>query len=146
MCWPRSVPWINLIFTRFSPVIVNAFFWVCLSELSPQAPGAPDGNRLVHQQRQHHHAHSDWLWLWDRLHGASDCTLTHLYDLKLCRPSVIVQSNPIQDLGWCALVFRLVSLYLTSDVYRLWQECFLLFNITVIHPHVSCCLLGAVLQ
>lgn len=60
---------------------------LCLSELSPQAPGASDGNRLLHQQRQHHHTHSDWLWLWNRLHGASDCGLTRLYTLKLCRPS-----------------------------------------------------------
>lgn len=84
MCWPRSVPSMNMMCTsRFLRVFLNMCFpTVCLSELSPEAPGAPDGNRVLHQHCQHHHTHSDWLWLWDGLPGASDCALSRLYNLK----------------------------------------------------------------
>lgn len=53
-----------------------------VAELSPETSGAPDGNRLLHQQRQHHHTHTNRLWLWDWLHGASNCHVACLCGLK----------------------------------------------------------------
>lgn len=93
---PKFLPWISIYFdcmmvekehvvcifsqrkNELSSAVTLLISPACLSELSPEPSGAPDGNRFLYQQRQHDHTHCNWLWLWDGLHGAAHCRLACL--------------------------------------------------------------------